>query len=276
MMLCDQTSTRTHHHPQELPQSDRHSATWFGRNRKGASGQRVPRTSAVPGSSTPAASDGNSSSGAGVGATTGQQCTSTGTAASSTPSDAMSVDQMTTLLRRAPRGGPLPERALAALHHLDSRSVSLMIKDLAKLGADGVATQLFDMLRSLPERHLLRRLCDVYTYTAAISLCIHSQDVERAMGLLEEMRVRDVERNVHTFTALMNICVKCSRLPAALDVYAAMRAEGCAPNVVTFNTLIDVYGKLGQWDQAVGVLKTMRAEVRVAVCCMLSTLHSWQ
>lgn len=168
------------------------------------------------------------------------------------------------LVKRLPRGDPLPERLFRALAHFDSRAIALLLKDLSKVGQDPRAVELFDWLRALPERHPLHAVCDVYTYTAVISLCIYQQNVDRAMALLEEMQARGVERNVHTFTALMNVCIKCGRLPSALDIFQAMRAEGCTPNVVTYNTLIDVYGKLGQWDRAVGVLALMRTEVKLA------------
>ena len=123
------------------------------------------------------------------------------------------------------------------------------------------------------------------------------QDVDRALELANEMRARNIERNVHTYTvrctataglavnklqqvfslshmqardpsasvqALMNVCIKCGRCPLALETYHKMRQDGCAPNVVTFNTLIDVYGKMGQWEQAVKVLSIMKGEVRAS------------
>jgi pentatricopeptide repeat protein len=120
----------------------------------------------------------------------------------------LSVDEAVALMKRLPRGEPLPERLLRALRHLDSRAAALLLKDLSKAGLDERAIELFDWLRALPERHVLRALCDVYTYTAMISLCIYQQNVDRAMELLAEMRARGVERNVHTYTALMNVCIK--------------------------------------------------------------------
>ena len=65
------------------------------------------------------------------------------------------------------------------------------------------------------------------------------QDVDRAMDLAKEMRLRNVERNVHTYTALMNVCIKCGNCPLALDTYHHMRQDGTHPNVVTYNTLIE-------------------------------------
>ena len=123
-------------------------------------------------------------------------------------------------------------------------------------GMSARAVELFDGIRASNNPSLL----DVFTYTAAISLCIATHDVERALGLVEEMRLKKIHCNVHTYTALMNVCIKCSRYGTALDTYEAMRREGCVPNVVTFNTLIDVYGKTGAWEQASRVLDVMRTE----------------
>ena len=89
------------------------------------------------------------------------------------------MDEAVALVKRLARGDPLPDRLLRALQHLDSRAVALLLKDLSKAGLDERAIELFDWLRALPVRHLLRALCDVYTYTAVISLCIYQQNGAR-------------------------------------------------------------------------------------------------
>ncbi|GIL47655.1 hypothetical protein Vafri_4418 [Volvox africanus] len=174
--------------------------------------------------------------------------------------DVLSVEEMAVIIQKLQPNEPLPEVIFRALHHVDSRAVALLLKDLSRLGKDRRAMELFDWLRSANERSPLRALCDVYSYTATISLCIHGQDVERALELMQEMRTRNIERNVHTYTALMNVCIKCGKLPLALDIYNSMRAVNCTPNVVTYNTLVDVYGKLGQWERAIHVLDLMKQE----------------
>lgn len=176
------------------------------------------------------------------------------------PEDAMSVEEIVAFLQKVPKRDALPERVFRALYHLDSRAVALLLKDLSRVGLDKRAVELFDWLRSVGERHVLRCLCDVYTYTAMISLCIYQQNVERALELVEDMRVRNIERNVHTYTALMNVCIKCGKLALALEIYQSMKSVGCIPNVVTYNTLVDVYGKLGQWEKAVQVIDVMKSE----------------
>ena len=72
---------------------------------------------------------------------------------------ALSVDDAAALIRRLPRGEPLPlARVLPALRRADSRAAALLLKDLAKAGHEARAAELFDALRALPERHPLRAL----------------------------------------------------------------------------------------------------------------------
>lgn len=60
--------------------------------------------------------------------------------------------------------------------------------------------QIFDFLRGLPADNQLSQLCDVFTYTAMVSLCVDQQELSRAFELVGEMKQRNVERNVHTYT----------------------------------------------------------------------------
>lgn len=190
--------------------------------------------------------------------------------------DVLSVEEVTSLVRGARDGVQLPERVFNALHHFDSRTASVLLKDLSKVGLGKRAVEIFDWLRRLEPGHSLATLCDVYTYTAMISMCIYQHNVERALELAQEMRDRNVERNVHTYTALMNVCIKCGKCHLALETYNRMRQDNIVPNVVTYNTLIDVYGKMGQWEQAVKVLALMKNEVGMrGSCCIDKNSYIW-
>lgn len=134
--------------------------------------------------------------------------------------------------------------AAAGLGQLDSRSAAVLMKQLASQNLNKQAWELFNWLRRLEESHPLKQLCDVYLYTAQISLCTNSSSLNTALELSREMQNRGIERNVHTFSALMNCCIKCGEHRLALDVYREMQLAGCQPNLVTFNTLIDLYGKV--------------------------------
>ena len=136
------------------------------------------------------------------------------------------------MMMRLHKREPLPEAHLTAAMSLDSRSLSNLLKELSKNGADARAAELFDCIRSL--HHAPRELLDVYSFTAMICSCIHRQDVDRAMELIEDMKSRGIAPNVHTFTALMNVQIKCGKLHKALQTYESMRTSGCQPNVVTY------------------------------------------
>jgi pentatricopeptide repeat domain-containing protein 1 len=157
-------------------------------------------------------------------------------------------------------GQPLSDNVYQSLFQLQGRSCALVLKELARSGLHRRASELFDWIRALDQGHPLQSLLDVYSYTAAISLCISTHDVDRALGLASEMKAAGIPRNVHTYTALMNVCIKCSKHELALQTYDTMRADRCTPNVVTYNTLIDVHGKMGRWEEAVAVLGAMKAE----------------
>mmetsp|Transcript_3237 Transcript_3237/g.8115 ORF Transcript_3237/g.8115 Transcript_3237/m.8115 type:complete len:1105 (+) Transcript_3237:237-3551(+) len=151
---------------------------------------------------------------------------------------------------------PIPPAVFDSLELFNGRRLSFVLKELARTGAAGRAVQLFEALQRMGPP--LGQLCDTYTYTAMVSVCIHSHDVQHALRLLADMKARGVECSVHTYTALMNVCIKCGKGQLALDAYQAMMADGLQPNVITYNTLVDVYGKMGAWQQAVGVLQVMR------------------
>lgn len=82
------------------------------------------------------------------------------------------------------------------------------MKDLAKTQQLCRAMEIFDWLKSLPADHELYSLCDVYTFTTAISLMGPAQQLRRALEYVGEMRARGVQCNVHTYSALMNVCIK--------------------------------------------------------------------
>jgi pentatricopeptide repeat domain-containing protein 1 len=177
------------------------------------------------------------------------------------PDDVISVEALIDQISQIPKGQKIGHEIFSLMKAMDSRSGASLLKELARIGLVGRAVEIFDHIRFLNDNDpLAQSMQDVYSYTAAISLCINSHDVDRALTLAAEMKARKIQCNVHTYTALMNVCIKCSRYGKALETYNIMRAEGCTPNVVTFNTLIDVYGKTGAWEQAIGVLDIMRRE----------------
>jgi pentatricopeptide repeat domain-containing protein 1 len=87
----------------------------------------------------------------------------------------MTFEEMVSLIQKLPAREPIPDAFHQALAGHDSRAVALLLKDLSRVGRDKRAVELFDWLRSQNERSPLRALCDVFTYTAMISMCIYQQ-----------------------------------------------------------------------------------------------------
>ena len=95
----------------------------------------------------------------------------------------LSVEDIVGSCQSLSHNAPIPDGIYQALFHFDSRAASLLLKDLSKAGLGYRAMEIFDWLRALDVSHPLRHLCDVYTYTAMISLCIYNQVDTSAMTM---------------------------------------------------------------------------------------------
>lgn len=174
---------------------------------------------------------------------------------------AHSVESLLEMIAALPPHQDCAQVAGPALQHLDSSALAALMKELGRAGLFKRSVELFDFLRrqTSPEfTHLL----DIYTYTTAIATCSSSQQLQRALDLMAEMRARGITCNVHTYSALMNVCIKCNEVGLVQQVYNQMIQEGCTPNLVTYNTLIDLYVKTGQWQEAIKLLDKLEEEVR--------------
>lgn len=120
----------------------------------------------------------------------------------------MSVEELVRVCSTLPADASAVSAVSSALAYLDSRAMAALMKELAKTQQLARAMEIFDWLKSLPAEHELYGLCDVYTFTTAISLMGPSQQLRRALELIGEMRVRGLQCNVHTYSALMNVCIK--------------------------------------------------------------------
>jgi pentatricopeptide repeat domain-containing protein 1 len=120
----------------------------------------------------------------------------------------MSVEELVKLCSSLPGGASAVAAVAPALSYLDSRAMAAFMKELAKTQQLARAMEIFDWVKSLPADHELYGLCDVYTFTTAISLMGPSQQLRRALELIGEMRARGLSCNVHTYSALMNVCIK--------------------------------------------------------------------
>lgn len=173
---------------------------------------------------------------------------------------AHSVESLLEMIANLPPNQDSAQVVGPSLQHLDSSALAALMKELGRAGLFKRSVELFDFLRrqTSPEfTHLL----DIYTYTTAIAVCSASQQLQRALDLMAEMRQRGITCNVHTYSALMNVCIKCNEVGLVQQVYNQMIQEGCTPNLVTYNTLIDLYSKTGQCQEAIKLLDKLEEEV---------------
>ena len=88
-----------------------------------------------------------------------------------------SLIKLPTACRRLPARESLASVAAGSVPGLDSRAVAALLKELAKTGNGHRAHEFFDYILGLGDQHEAARLCDVFTYTAAISICNNDQQV---------------------------------------------------------------------------------------------------
>lgn len=138
----------------------------------------------------------------------------------------MSVEELVRMCSSLPPDANAVAAVSPALAYLDSRAMAAFMKELAKTQQLSKAMELFDWLKSLPPDHELYNLCDVYTFTTAISLMGPSQQLRRALELVGEMRARGLQCNVHTYSALMNVCIKVGAKHTHWGHYEWHRSEG--------------------------------------------------
>jgi len=120
----------------------------------------------------------------------------------------LSVEDLVRVCVNLPPDASTVAAVSSALIYLDSRALAAFMKELAKSQQLVRAMELFDWLKALPVDHELYGLCDLYTFTTAISLMGMSQQLRKALELVGEMRARGLQCNVHTYSALMNVCIK--------------------------------------------------------------------
>lgn len=95
----------------------------------------------------------------------------------------VSVEELVWRIRRLPAREPIAATAAGCLPGLDSRACAALLKELARTGLAHRAQEFFDHVLGLGDSAEAARLADVYTYTAAISICVSAQQVPPAPSM---------------------------------------------------------------------------------------------
>lgn len=87
------------------------------------------------------------------------------------------MEELVWRIRRLPAREPIGPTAAGCLPGMDSRACAALLKELARTGLAHRAQEFFDYVLALGDASEAARLADVYTYTAAISICVSAQQV---------------------------------------------------------------------------------------------------
>ncbi|KAK9102187.1 hypothetical protein Sjap_019441 [Stephania japonica] len=128
------------------------------------------------------------------------------------------------------------------------------------------------MIAMLMQEGCYEKVCEVYNemcddgewiaahpkiYTTLMGMYFKSGDVERALGLVREMKEKRCPLTVYTYTELIKGLGKAGRVEDAYRVFLNMRKDGCKPDIVLLNNLINILGKAGRLEDAIELFGDM-------------------
>ena len=122
------------------------------------------------------------------------------------------------------------------------------------------------------------------SYNAAIDACGKAKQVDRALGLFDDLIAAGCTPDAVTYTALIDACGRCDMLDQAFALFRRMQGSSVPPNLITYNALIHACAQASAVDAAFQVWDQMRYDgsamcnVRtytglVAACCKADNLE---
>eukprot|EP01022_Parablepharisma_sp_SALTPOND_P002570 TRINITY_DN11052_c0_g1_i1.p1 TRINITY_DN11052_c0_g1~~TRINITY_DN11052_c0_g1_i1.p1 ORF type:complete len:771 (+),score=70.15 TRINITY_DN11052_c0_g1_i1:3029-5341(+) len=107
--------------------------------------------------------------------------------------------------------------------------------------------------------------CSNYTYSILIKLHTANKDIEKTLGVYEEMKTKGIVPGVIVYTCLLQACIKAKIIIKAIEIFGEMKKAGVSPDHVIYNTIINgcVYsGKLLQGCEA--LCEAIQKNIRLA------------
>ncbi len=78
-----------------------------------------------------------------------------------------------------------------------------------------------------------------YTYSILVKLYARRRELDKALGVLSEMRANGVKPGVVVYTCLIQTCIRGKMVDKAVELFAEMRGCGVEPDAVTYNTIVN-------------------------------------
>eukprot|EP00435_Cladocopium_sp_Y103_P057103 s606_g19.t1 len=124
---------------------------------------------------------------------------------------------------------------------------------------------------------------DIITYSTIVKGYCIAGDVDRAFGLLDEMKkLGNVKPDEVLYNSLLDGCAKQSRVEEALKLLEEMKQQGVVPSNYTLSILCKLLGRGRRLEQAFQIVKTFteeygfKANIQVYTCLMQACIHNRQ
>jgi pentatricopeptide repeat domain-containing protein 1 len=100
---------------------------------------------------------------------------------------------------------------------------------------------------------------NVEIYTAAVTACSYSKQLDLAFCLFREMKAASVQPDVVTYTALIQACNICKQWQQAVAVYEQLAHDAnVQPNRLTYSEALRAYKQLGDTDRVAELTSLMQ------------------
>ncbi|CAK0789736.1 unnamed protein product [Prorocentrum cordatum] len=98
----------------------------------------------------------------------------------------------------------------------------------------------------------------IFSYNAGISACEKGDQWQRALALVSEMREAKLEPDVTSYSAGISACEKGEQWRRALALVSEMREAKLEPDVISYNAGVSASKKGEQWQRSLAQLSEMR------------------
>lgn len=98
------------------------------------------------------------------------------------------------------------------------------------------------------------------TYNNLITSCVVTQEWQRALEVLAEMKQEGIAPSVVTYTSAIKVCIDCKEWTKARELFNEMIRSGLKPDEVFYRCLVHAYAKAGKQVEALKFLEKSKKD----------------
>jgi pentatricopeptide repeat domain-containing protein 1 len=150
--------------------------------------------------------------------------------------------------KQAGNRNPLEAVSRSALKRNTSRAFVQAIKDCRQNWRNAI---------SLLNQMQRENGCDVFAFSAAISVCGNAGQWGEALELLSKMDRLGIKPNAVCFNAVITACGRGGQWEESVKLFWRMGEQGIEVSVVSFNAAITACARAGKWKESLELLEAM-------------------